>query len=218
MREERNTYYTIQSKVSKNVDFNWVLEFTACCTEHDTCKNVVGNGKIVAELTGFVCDPGYLPGTEGYDTTFDVFDSRSGHAAEALDVISKNLKLIDKKLSKPDFNLHCTGAVMLERGFVSPEHRGSRLLLRLMREVRHITGAPVRMAILKAYPDGDRASDEDCRKLARYYASDPDLSLIELDPKRLVGWMVADWSEPTVNGVDRSVWSFREVSTFSAEA
>ncbi|MFX0544768.1 hypothetical protein ACEWPL_004405 [Roseovarius sp. S1116L3] len=218
VQEERNTHYTIQSTVSKNVEFNWVLEFTVRCTEHDAHNNAVGNGKIVAELNGFVCDPGYLPGTEGYDATFDVFDSRSGHAAEAFDVIADNLKLIDTRLGQADFNLECTGIVVLERGFVSPEHRGSRLLLRLMREVRHIMSTPVRMAILKSHPDGDHSSDEDCRKLARYYASDSDLSLIELDSKNLVGWMVADWSEPAVLGADSSVWSFREVTAFPAEA
>lgn len=209
MRRDRITHHAIESKLSKNPEFNWVLEFTTSCTERDASEDGLGSDKIIAELSGFVCEPGYLPGTEGYDNTHGAFDSRSSHAAEAFDIISANRKLIDKKLGQRDFNLHCTGAIVLERGFVSPEYRGSRLLLRLMREVRHILGAPVRLAILKAHPDGDHTSDEDCRTLARYYASDLDLSLIELAPKRLAGWMAADWSEPRILGADTSECSFR---------
>ncbi|AUR06972.1 hypothetical protein [Phaeobacter inhibens] len=194
MNVHAETTYQIDTLMAKDLDYEDVWRFETRCFHVVPLAEGGEARKEIASLDGLLCAPGYVPGTQGYDDTFDVFDSRSGHACAAFEVISDNQDCIDQALGGMGLLLQGSGLILLERGFVESKHRGNKIMLRMMRDARKATSGLGRVAMLQAFPDGNEISDQDCRQLAQYYASDTALSFIEIAPSALAGWMVANWS------------------------
>lgn len=194
----------ISTTLNKNYDDPNVFEFVVECTriEDDgdaTAKEVIGS------LEGFIIDPGYLP-EEHDEWFFDIFDMRSGHAAEAFDILVEQRALIGKALPKSDLLELGSGVALLERAWIDQRYRGKGLALRLMREAQHVLGRYGLLVMLKAHPDGEDVGTRQLLRLASYYASDKWLGLRHLSKTQLPGWLVAHWGEAKVTKGDEAHW------------
>lgn len=145
---------------------------------------------ILAKLTEFLVQPGYLP-EGGDDWHFDIFDMRSGHAMEVFHILADQRPLWEKALKLPVALGACDCVAHLERVWVAPELRGQGVTLRLMREAQHVLGRPGLLVILKAHPDGKDVPDAACLKLAKYYQSDKRLGFAAVSKRKHPGWLVA---------------------------
>ncbi|WP_346912430.1 hypothetical protein [uncultured Roseibium sp.] len=204
---ESEPYFTISTKISKRADEPHTLDFSVSCDKYDTDSREDAPGETVGRLEGFLLQPGYLPDSFEDQAYFDRFDDRSAHAAEAFEILVERKALIAKTLQVDTDDLEMAGAVaLLERAEVEPESRGRHLTQRLMREARHILGRPGLLVILKAHPDGDEISNEQCRKLGDYYCSDSRLGFRPISRRSLPGWLVALWEEPVCCDGDERFW------------
>lgn len=111
-------------------------------------------GKLLASLTGFLAQPGYVPEDED-DWYFDVFDMRSQQAYHAFHVLVDDAALIEKALKVDSLSEDFGAIAHLDRMWVDPSVRGRGLGLRLMREAQHTLARPGLLVTLKAHPDGE---------------------------------------------------------------
>ncbi|WP_368517310.1 GNAT family N-acetyltransferase [Rhizobium sp.] len=158
-------------------------------------------GKLLASLTGFLAQPGYVPENED-DWYFDVFDMRSQHAYQAFQVLVEDAALIAKALKVGSLSEEFSAIAHLDRMWVDPSVRGRGLGLRLMREAQHSLGRWGLLVILKAHPDGDKVPNTSLLKLAAYYQSDEQLGFKPVSNRKRPGWLVGAWHEPLVNEKD----------------
>jgi GNAT superfamily N-acetyltransferase len=193
-------FMQFETKLSKNHEEPSVLELKVTLQPARHPQEVESH--CVASLEGFLLQPGYLP--DGDDEwCFAVFDMRSGHAAEAFEVLAHHAMLIEEALG-PDTSLdQCDAVLHLEKIWVDPEFRGQGLALRLMREAQHVLGRPGLLVLLKAHPDGDTVSVADWLKLASYYQSDPQLNLSAISEKLVPGWLVSCWDVSVAHARDQ---------------
>lgn len=179
----------IKTEMYRNPEFSSIMEFSVTANDELDDKHLTQIK--VAEVSGAVFQPPFLGQID--ELSWDYFDARSAHADEAYAIIQEEITVIEDLLAIqledfPNFD----SIVFLESGDVDKEYRGDGLALKLMREITYIFQNSLPLYILKAHPtgQGDDVSDEDCRKLAAYYSSDPAIGLKELDPKRYAGWLV----------------------------
>ncbi|WP_331373246.1 hypothetical protein [Sinorhizobium chiapasense] len=197
-------FYSIRTMSWKNNDVGGSIEFEIICCGHKSDGSFDLSCEI-ASLSGFILDLGYYPTVRDIGV-FQAFDMRSGHAVDTFRVITKRRSMIKRVL--PDLDMDFTGTfIHLEKLWVREDFRGNRLGLRLMREARNMFGRFGSLALLKAHPDGDQTSDDDCRRLARYYQSDRVAGFRPLSARGEPGWLVADWYDPGTYGDDTSYWS-----------
>lgn len=154
-------------------------------------------GPTIAHLTGFLYQPGYIP--EGFDDGyFDVFDMRSGHAAEAYHLLANESSLIDAALDKDGVSLEELWSVAyFERAWVHPGLRGKNVALRMFREAKPVLSRAGLVVLAKAFPDNN-GTPAKCNKLADYYRSDARLGLRVISRKKHPGWLVGHWDSPDV--------------------
>jgi len=203
-----DTTYEISTQFFREDGEDNTLNFEVTCRVADT-------GNRCAYLRGFLHEPGYMPNEmmdEGY---FDVFDSRSSHAVDGLEILCQQQDQIMRALGSDFETDHFFGIAFLERAWIVSKLRGTGLTHRLMREAQHVLSRPDLLVMLKAHPDeadadengisttSKHTSADDCRKLARYYRFDKTLDLRELDRVNFPGWMVALWSDRVQTRDDR---------------
>lgn len=88
-------FMQFETKLSKNQEEPSVLELKVTLQPARHPQEVESH--CVASLEGFLLQPGYLP--DGDDEwCFAVFDMRSGHAAEAFEVLAHHAMLIEEAL------------------------------------------------------------------------------------------------------------------------
>ncbi len=210
-----DSFLMFETCFRKDGDAPDVLNFSIRLRRESFDKDV--GGPTLAELKGFLIQPGYIPEPED-EWYFQVFDMRSRHAMTAFHVLADDRTLLEKALKTPDMDY--LGAVAhLERAWVQPSLRGRRVALRLMREAHQVLGRYGLLVVLKAHPDGEEVFDRDCLKLAAYYQSDKQLKLRAVSKKKYPGWLVAIWDEPIVNSNDQLYLYLDEDSaTMSVEA
>lgn len=188
----------------RNADAEDVIEFKVVCCPTDDNDDPIVSSKI-ASLRGWILDLGYYP-TFRADRVFDLFDMRSGHAEEAFHLLTSKRAEIARAI--PDLDLDCLGRfVHLEELMVGEKFRGECLGLRLLREAQNVFARHDTLAIIKALPAAAEKSNDDCRKLAAYYASDPGTRFRPVSTRRLPGWLVAYWDEPSHHSSDAPYWS-----------
>ena len=193
-------FMQFETKLSKNHEEPSVLELKVALQPARHLRDVECH--CVASLEGFLLQPGYLPDGDD-ERCFAMFDMRSGHAAEAFEVLAHHTMLIDEALG-PELSLdQCDAVVILERIWVAPEFRGQGLALRLMREAQHVLGRPGLLVLFKAHPEGNAVSVADCLKLASYFQSDPQLNLSATSETLLPGWLVSRWDVPVAHAEDQ---------------
>jgi ribosomal protein S18 acetylase RimI-like enzyme len=162
-------------------------------------------GKLLASLTGFLAQPGYVP-EDHDDWYFDVFDMRSQHALQAFHILVDDAGLIEKALKVNSLSDEFGAVAHLDRMWVDPAVRGRGLGLRLMREAQHALGRYGLLVILKAHPDGDKVLNTAHLKLAAYYQSDKQLGFKPVSKRKRPGWLVGSWEEPVVNADDTTFY------------
>ncbi len=193
--EEEGVVFLFDTMFRKETDEPTVLNFDVTLRKYEEYGDVPG--PVVASLSGFLFQPGYLPeeDDEGY---FDVFDMRSGHAAEAYGLLVGETALIEKALKPDGVWFEGLGSVVyFERAWVHSGLRGRQITLRLFREAMHVLARPGLIVMVKAFPD-EKGTDASCRKLADYYRSDDRLKLRVLSSRKHPGWLVGVWEEPSV--------------------
>lgn len=120
------------------------------------------------------------------EITFDEFESRSGHAGEAMALLEDEKQKIAKviKTTEEDIDYFET-IVLFETVQVQEAFRGHQIALRLMREIAFLCQNNHALYLLKAHPIGSdlEVTDDKCRELAAYYCSDPALAFYQVDPK-----------------------------------
>jgi len=158
-------------------------------------------GKLLASLTGFLAQPGYVPEDED-DWYFDVFDMRSQHAYQAFQVLVEDADLVAKALKVDGLSEEFGALAHLDRMWVDPSVRGRGIGLRLMREAQQTLGRSGLLVVLKAHPDGEKVPNTALLKLAAYYQSDEQLGLKPVSKRKRPGWLVGAWHEPIVNEND----------------
>lgn len=196
--------FRISTTLSKVPDAPTVFDFVVECRLIGE-DGEVSQAEAIGKLEGFLADPGYLP-EDHEDWYFDIFDMRSGHAAEAFDILVEHRALIESALPNSDLLEMGSGVAMLERASINPQYRGKGLALRLMREALHVIGRHGLLVILKAHPDGEDVGTSQLLRLADYYASDKWLGLRHLSMTQLPGWLVAHWDEANVTKGDEAYW------------
>lgn len=192
--------FKISTKVTRTEHVE-VDDFTISCNRLDA-ESYEEEEPAVASLSGMVHHHFGMPGI----SSLDIYDERSGHSYEALMVMKNRRSMIKRRLPLLDFDSIAT-IVLLERAWVSPSMRGHGLSLRMMREAMHLFARFDAFAILKAHPDGDEVSYDDCRRLARYYASDDYLKLTPISQRACPGWMVASWEDEATTFGDSAFWT-----------
>ncbi len=197
--DDDDSYLKFETCFSKHADAPEVLNFSVTLHRYSAYEEVPGPP--LAQLKGFLVQPGYLPEPRD-DWYFDVFDMRSQHAMTAFHVLTDDMSLLKKALKTPDMD-YLGSVAHLERVWVHPSLRGRKVALRLMREAQHVLGRYGLLVILKAHPDGDKVSDADSQKLAAYYQSEKKLGLRAVSKSTRPGWLVAIWDEPIVNDDDQ---------------
>lgn len=197
--------FRISTTFTKDGYYPSVLDFSVECKQAGDEHSLPLPGAPVGTLSGFIVDNGHLP-DEPEDWYFDVFDSRSGHAAEAFEILVEQRALIGKVLPGSQLLDTGSGVALLERAWVDPPHRGKGLTLRLMREALHVFGRYGLLVMLKAHPDGDNITSKQKLALAAYYASDTRLGLRHISKRKLPGWLVAHWGSPEASEGDKVFW------------
>ncbi|GEC31463.1 hypothetical protein [Sinorhizobium fredii] len=199
----------------KNADARDLVEFEVVCCPTGRNGDPIISSK-VASLRGWVLDLGYYPTPRDY-RVLDLFDMRSGHAEDVFHVLTGRRAMIKRAL--PDLDLECSGRFLhLEELSVEEKFRGKRLGLRLIREAQNMFARYDTVAIVKAHPDGTKPSDDDCRKLADYYASDPTTRFKPVSVRSLPGWLISYWDEPTVHDGDAPFWYLEDVPVTSSRS
>jgi hypothetical protein len=183
--------FSFETTFRKHFEAATVLNFKVTLRGYSSYNDNDAGGAIVAQLNGFLFQPGYMP--EGYDDGFfDVFDMRSGHAAEAYHLLAEKKSLVEEALEQDDVTFdELESVAYFERAWVHPGLRGEKIALRLLREAKHVLGRPGLIVMLKAFPD-EKATAAACKKLAKYYSSDERLRLHSVS-KDLPGWLVGFW-------------------------
>jgi hypothetical protein len=201
----QNVSFKVITLCWKNADSRDLMEFEVVCCPTDNNDDPIVPSKI-ASLRGWLLDLGYYPTSSDYNV-LDLFDMRSGHAEEAFHILTGKRHMIKRAL--PDLDLKSSGRVLhLEELAVDNKFRGKRLGLRLIREAQNMFARQGTVSIVKAHPKDVNPSEDDCRRLADYYASDPVTRFRPVSVRGLPGWLVAHWDEPTVQGSDAPFWDF----------
>lgn len=198
--EDDGGYLAFDTRFRKCPDEPNVLDWTVGLRQYRG-DNPEDPGKLLASLTGFLAQPGYVPEDED-DWYFDVFDMRSQHAYQAFQVLVHDAALVAKALKVASLSDEFQALAHLDRMWVDPSVRGRGLGLRLMREAQHALGRYGLLVILKAHPDGEKVQNAALLKLAAYYQSDRQLGLTAVSRRRRPGWLVAAWHEPVINESD----------------
>ncbi|TAZ83295.1 GNAT family N-acetyltransferase [Rhizobium ruizarguesonis] len=202
--DDEGGYMAFDTRFSKCPDEPDVLDWTVGLRRYrdDTPDDP---GKLLASLTGFLAQPGYVP-EEDDDWYFDVFDMRSQHAMHAFRVLVDDATLIEKALKGKSLS-EFSAVAHLDRMWVNPDIRGRGLGLRMMREAQHALGRYGLLVILKAHPDGDKVPNAALLKLAAYYQSDKQLGLKPVSNRKRPGWLVGSWDEPVVHAGDTTFFN-----------
>ncbi|CAN7337037.1 GNAT family N-acetyltransferase [Rhizobium sp. LjRoot258] len=197
--EDDDSYLAFETRFRKHSDEPDILDWSVELRRYPASNDEPGPP--LARLKGFLAQPGYLP-EEDDDWYFAVFDMRSEHAVQALEILTANTTLIKKGLKRPMSFDECGAVAHLERMWVDPSLRGKGVGIRLMREAKHVLGRYGLLVILKAHLDGDDVSGADNLKLAAYYQSDKSLGLVPVSKKKRPGWLVGVWDEPVAHPDD----------------
>jgi hypothetical protein len=194
----------LTTQISKNQDNNEVLDFRVQCiassTEHENPPE-----REIGYLYGFLYEPDYVPGSDGYDSDFDIFDSRSSNAMHAFELLVNERPKILNALSDYDAFEYYSGILLCEKGYVEKPYRGMKLAHRMFREIKHIFKNGGSFMMMKAHPDGPNITEDDCRHLADYYMSDVFVALKEIDRDNLSGWLIADIGLNEIPSGDESI-------------
>ncbi|MCK3780189.1 GNAT family N-acetyltransferase [Ensifer sesbaniae] len=198
--EDDSGYLAFDIRFRKCADEPHVLDWTVGLRRYrgDTQDEP---GKVLASLTGFLAQPGYIPEYHD-DWYFDVFDMRSQHAYQAFRVLVDDATLIEKALKVDSLSDEFGAIAHLDRMWVDPTVRGRGLGLRLMREAQHALGRYGLLVILKAHPDGNKVPNAALLRLAAYYQSDKQLGFKPVSKRKRPGWLVGSWHEPVVSEDD----------------
>lgn len=139
--------HKIETRLTREEGSSDVLNFEVQCKEYG---EHVDDGVVRAFLRGFVIYTGMLP--DKFDEgLFDQFDARSNHTADAYNVLLNYGARIRSRIGEEaDF---VSSLVTMDRGWVAPGLRGKGLMLRLMREARHVLFSRESLVLMKAHPD-----------------------------------------------------------------
>lgn len=192
--EDDDGYLAFDTRFRKCPDEPQVLDWTGGLRRYrgDTQDEP---GKLLASLTGFLAQPGYVP-EDHDDWYFDVFDMRNQHAYQAFRVLVDDASLIEKALKVDSLSDEFSAIAHLDRMWVDPtvRGRGRGLGLMLMREAQHPLGRYGLLVILKAHPDGDKVSNAALLRLSADYQSDKQLGFRPMSKCKRPGWLVGSWT------------------------
>jgi GNAT superfamily N-acetyltransferase len=194
-------YFVFDTSFRRHGEAPSVLNFSTSLRGYSSYDSDDEGGPVIARLSGFLYQPGYMP--EGYGGEyFDVFDMRSGHAVEAFSLLIEQGELLEEALEDDGVEMDLLSSVAyLERMWVHPGLRGTKIALRLLREARHVLARSGLIVLLKAFPDNN-GSVAGCRKLADYYRSDERIALRVVSREKQPGWLVGYWESADANEDD----------------